>query len=267
VGGTLHLPRTGPAGHACAAQGGDRRGQGRTESLPVTHLTDASGGLLLLLERGTTPHERLRELGAEAGEHGVPVVLDVLDVPPGQAALPRARLCVTGWALAVPAADERRVAQAAAAARPLGALLDVGTTRQLWRLEVADVRVTTAAGVHLVPDEEVLTATPDPLYDDEVALVAHLEAHHGDALVGWVLRTLPPALAREVREVTVVGADRHGLDVLTTVGASTTLLRAAFDAPVRGEGDVQPALCRLFGCPCGRHGAPAAAHGGAAAHG
>jgi len=132
-----------------------------------------------------------------------------LDVPPGQAALPRTRLRVTGWAIAVPACGERRVAQAAAAARPLG---------------------------------------------------AHLEAHHGDALVGWVLRTLPLEVPREVREVTVVGVERHGLDVLTPVGASTTLLRAAFDAPVTGEADLQPALCRLSGCPCGRHDPLVAAH-------
>ncbi|NAZ81937.1 hypothetical protein GTR02_08905 [Kineococcus sp. R8] len=260
VAGTLHLPRA-DAADGCGGTGGRApRGRARTQSLPVTHLSDATGGLLLLVELGTPLHARLLELGAEAGEHGLPVVLDVLDVPPGQAALPRARLCVTGWALAVPPAEQRRVAQAAAAARPLGALLDVGSTRQLWRVDPGDVRVTTADGVHLVAEEALLTATPDPLYDDEDALVTHLEAHHSDELIGWVLRTLPLEQAREVREVSVVGADRYGLDVLCTVAGGTTLLRGAFDAPVRSDADLPAALCRLFGCPCARRGALAGAH-------
>ncbi|NIZ91314.1 DUF2470 domain-containing protein [Kineococcus rubinsiae] len=264
VPGTLHLPRTtrGEGEHlpGAATGRGARRGETRTESLPVTHLTDAHGDLLLLLERGAALHERLQELGAQAGDLGVPVVLDVLDVPPGQASLPRARLTVTGWVLPVPAADERRVAQAAASARPLGALLDVGRTQQLWRLEVGEVRVTTPQGVHVVGDEEVTTATPDPLYETEDVVVAHLETHHGDELVGWVLRTLPLEAARAVREVSVVGADRHGLDVLCTIGASTTVLRAAFDIPVRGEEELPAALCRLFDCPCARHESLAGAH-------
>ncbi len=80
------------------------------------------------------------------------------------------------------------------------------------------MRVTTADGVHLVADEEFTAASPDPLYDDEDGLVAHLEANHRDALVGWVLDTLPAQDAQQTREVAVVGADRHGLDVLVTVG-------------------------------------------------
>ena len=70
--------------------------------------------------------------------------------------------------------------------------------------------------------EEFTAAAPDPLYNDEDGIVARLEDEHRDALVGWVLATLPLAQARETREVAVVGVDRYGLDVLCTVGAATT---------------------------------------------
>jgi len=267
VAGTLLLPRARqgcphhPHEHdseevfaAATAQQRSRTTESRTEAHPVQHLTDAWGGLLLLLEDGSPLHQRLLELETDGRWSGVPAVLDVLDVPPGQAVLPRARLCVTGWVESILPADQRRVAQTAAAVRPLGALLDVGSTRRIWRLEVADVRVTTATGVHLLEDEEFTAAAPDPLYDDEDGIVAHLETNHRDALIGWVLDALPADQARETREVAVVGVDRYGLDVLATVGSGTTTLRAAFPEPVRHEHEVVRALCGLFGCPCGSAG-------------
>jgi hypothetical protein len=269
VTGTLHLPRAQQHCHhhehdhaheqddvfaQATIQQRPRNAESRTEAYGVQHLTDAWGGLLLLLEDGSPLHQRLLELESDSRWSGIPAVLDVLDVPPGQAVLPRARLCVTGWVESILPADQRRVAQTAAAVRPLGALLDVGTTRRIWRLEIADVRVTTSAGVHLLEDEQFTTAAPDPLYDDEDGIVAHLETNHRDALIGWVLGELPEAQARETREVAVVGADRYGLDVLVTIGGGTTTLRATFDEPVRGEHDVVRALCRLFGCPCGGTG-------------
>lgn len=258
VAGTLHLPRAQrDRAHHRPERGSEvlaaapRRGAAAsTETHPVQHLTDPWGGMLLLVEDASALHRRLLDLAGGDRWNGVPVVLDVLDVPPGQAALPRARLGVTGWVEPVLPADQRRVAQTAAAARPLGALLDVGSTRSVWRLEVADVRVTTAGGVHLVTDEEFTAATADPLYDDEDGIVAHLEGPHRDALTGWVLEALPPEQARETREVAVVGVDRYGLDVLVTVGAGTTTLRARFREPVHHEHDVARALCGLFGRPC-----------------
>ncbi|WP_432499327.1 DUF2470 domain-containing protein [Kineococcus gypseus] len=148
-------------------------------------------------------------------------------------------------------AGQRALAQAAAAVHPLGALLDVGTTRALWRLEVAEVRVTTAAGVHLLEDEAVAAAEPDPFYADEGEAVAHLESAHRDALVAWVLRRLTPAEAVRTREVAVVGLDRYGLDVLVTVGSGTRVLRAPFARPAAGPHELRPALCSALGCPCG----------------
>ncbi|NAZ74877.1 hypothetical protein GTQ99_05480 [Kineococcus sp. T13] len=267
VAGTLHLPpAAGACPHRASADPGAPAGEGaragrRTEAHPVQHLTDAWGGLLLLVDEGGALQRRLAEVDAGDRWDRVPAVLDVLDVPPGQAALPRARLGVTGWVEPVGAGDQRRLAATAAAVRPLGALLDVGTTRRLWRLEVADVRVTTATGVHLLEDEEFTAAAPDPLYDDEDGIVAHVEAVHRDALVGWVLATLPPERASAAREVAVVGVDRFGMDVLVTVGSSTTLLRAAFAEPVRHEHELPHALCRLFACPCGGSGPRSAPHG------
>ncbi|MCI2239126.1 DUF2470 domain-containing protein [Paenibacillus sp. TRM 82003] len=258
VPGTLHLPRTGtagtcphhgPAGHATGARAG------RTDQHRVRHLTDAAGGLLLLVGTDEPLHERLRELTAEAagapGASGLPVVLDVLDVPPGQAALPRARLCTTGWVQALDARAQREAAQSAAAVHPLGALLDVGSTRTLWRLEVGEVRVTTSEGVHLLDEDAVAVATADPFYPDEDGAVTHLETEHRDALVGWVLRELPPEEAVRTREVSVVGLDRYGLDVLVTADTGTRVLRASYARPASGPHELRAALCSALGCPCG----------------
>ncbi|WP_337062094.1 DUF2470 domain-containing protein [Kineococcus sp. G2] len=264
VPGTLHLPRTGaggacphhgPAAHRDGGHDGLGGRGGRTEQHRVRHLTDAAGGLLLLVGTDEPLHERLRELSTEAaaapGAGGVPVVLDVLDVPPGQAALPRARLCATGWAQALDVRAQRRAAQAVAAVNPLGALLDVGSTRALWRLEVGEVRVTTAEGVHLLDEDAVAVATADPFYADEDGAVVHLETEHRDALVGWVLRELPPEEAVRTREVAVVGLDRYGLDVLVTTGTGTRVLRASYARPAAGPHELRAALCSALGCPCG----------------
>ncbi|WP_104431204.1 hypothetical protein [Kineococcus xinjiangensis] len=243
VAGTLHLARTAETEEAgCAATR-------RTEPFPVRHLSGAGGDLLLLVDDGSPLATRLDELRAGLPDgHDVPAVLDVLDVPPGLSGLPRARLCVTGWIDAVPAAEQRRLA--ATATSPTPALLDIGRGRHLLRLDVADLRVTTGGGVHLVTDDDYVAATPDPLYGDEHEIVAHLEAHHRDRLIGWVLHRLPREQARQVREVAVVGADRHGIDVLCTLSETTVTLRGAFATPVTAEHHLPRALCGLFACPC-----------------
>ncbi|MFB9375648.1 hypothetical protein ACFFKU_17980 [Kineococcus gynurae] len=263
VPGTLVLPTDDghatdcPGAHA-GSGGRERQARAGTVGHPVQHLTDPMGGLLLLVEDDSPLAVRLLELTSQAAHaahggatYGVPAALDVLDVPPGRASLPRARLCITGWVEAVSSARQRELAGDAASVRPLGALLDVGSSRRLWRLEVADVRVTTGSEVHLLDEDEVLLATPDPLYVDEDSLVAHLEHQHSDALIGWVLGRLRAAEAAEVREVSVLGVDRYGLDVLVTTGTRTRTLRGSFDRAVGREHPLGEALCRLFACPCG----------------
>ena len=248
VAGTLHLPRSPHAGNdaACAATS-------RTEPFPVRHLAGSGGDLLLLVDEGSPLAGRLDELAAAAGPgHDVPAVLDVLDVPPGLSGIPRARFCATGWVDVVPLAEQRRLA--ATAARPTAALLDIGAGRRLVRLDVADLRVTTSSGVHLVPEDAYAAALPDPLYAEEHGTVAHLEAHHRDRLITWVLRQLPLEQARQVREVAVTGLDRYGVDVLCTLTGSTVQLRGAFAAPLTGEQQLRGALCTLFDCRCGTEG-------------
>ncbi|GAB7190254.1 hypothetical protein NUM3379_09600 [Kineococcus sp. NUM-3379] len=248
VAGTLHLPRSPHAGDdtTCAAAS-------RTEPFAVRHLTGSRGEVLLLVDEGGPLAGRLDELVAAAGPgHDVPAVLDVLDVPPGLSGIPRARLCATGWVDVVPLAEQRRLA--AGAAQPTAALLDIGSGRRLVRLDVADLRVTTSSGVHLVPDEAYAAALPDPFYAEEHGTVAHLEAHHRDRLITWVLRQLPLEQARQVREVAVTGLDRHGVDVLCTLTGSTVQLRGSFAAPLAGEGQLRGALCTLFDCRCGDGG-------------
>ncbi|GAA4987037.1 DUF2470 domain-containing protein [Kineococcus glutinatus] len=253
VAATLHLPRPPHEdGSSCAAAS-------RTEPFAVRHLAGSGGDVLLLVADGGPLAERLDDLLRNAPDgRDVPAVLDVLDVPPGLSGLPRARLCATGWIQVLPPGEQRRLA--AALPRPVPALLDVGSGKRLVRLDLGEVRVTTRTGVHLVPDDDYVTARPDPLYPDEHDVVSHLEAHHADHLVGWALRELPLEQARQVREVSVAGIDRYGLDVLCTLERATVQVRAPFATPLAGEHELPAALCAALDCPCGGAGRGDAPH-------
>jgi hypothetical protein len=198
----------------------------------------------------------LRQQLGSSGLGDVPSVLDVLDVPPGQLCLPRARLCVTGWVEEIPAEDQRKTAAAAAEARPLGCLLDVGSGWTLYGMEPADFRLTVADGTHAVEVEEFVAASPDPLYEIEDEVVSHLELHHQDRIFSHALARLPAHEASRLHEVSVGGLDRYGLDLLCAIGAgrsgatSYTSLRSSFGREVGSESALTAALCQLLGCPC-----------------
>jgi|SRR5882724_1205061 len=216
---------------------------GGTKAYRVQQLTTPDGEIALLVQTGTELHRRLRLIIGSTDLADVPSVLDILDVPPGQLCLPRARLCVTGWVEEPDPAAQRTLAGRIAAARPLGALLDVGEGWTLYRFDVGEIRVTTGAGTHIVEPAEFTAAEPDPLYESEDHVVGHLEAHHQDETIGYALRELAAA---SVTEVTVVGLDRYGLDLLCAVGPVYRALRAPFGCKVSDEESLSRALRRLL---------------------
>jgi hypothetical protein len=228
VTGVVHLP-------ALAGESGG------TKAYRVQQLTAPDGEIALLVQDGTELYGRLITGSTDLAD--VPSVLDVLDVPPGQLCLPRARLCVTGWVEEPEPAEQRALAGKIAAARPLGALLDVGDGWTLYRFDVGEIRVTTGAGTHMVEPAEFTAAEPDPLYESEDHVVGHLEAHHRDETIEYVLRELAAA---SVSEVTVVGLDRYGLDLLCAVGPVYRALRAPFGCKVSDEESLSRALRRLL---------------------
>lgn len=215
-----------------------------TTTLRVQHLCDARGALALLVPDAGDLGTRLVALTAAAADS--PVVLDVLDVPPGQLCLPRARLCVTGWVASVSAARQRGLAQAIAAARPEPRLLDVGSGWSLYPFESAEIRVTTAAGTTVLGDADFANAEADPLYDEEDAIVSHLEACHRDETIAYALRELPPDDACRLSSVSVAGLDRYGVDLLCGIGPSYRTLRACFSRRVYDDDSLSQEMRRLF---------------------
>ncbi|HEX3811877.1 MAG TPA: DUF2470 domain-containing protein [Mycobacteriales bacterium] len=233
VTGVLHLPATG-------VDGGSR-------DYRVQHLTGRDGEVTLLVQDGTDLHQQLTMITRSMDLADVPSVLDVLDVPPGQLCLPRARLCITGWVDEPTPGVQRQLAAQIAAARPVGSLLDVGTGWTLYRLEVAEIRVTTGAGTHAVEPGAFAAAEPDPLYEAEDHVVGHLEQHHRDQTIGYALRQLAGG---SITDVTIVGLDRYGIDLLCAVGSTYEPLRAPFSCRVTDDDSLSRALGLLLREQC-----------------
>jgi hypothetical protein len=230
VTGVLHLP-------GLAAE------NGTSKAYRVQQLTAPDGSVALLVKDGSDLQERMRAIIESTDLADVPTILDVLDVPPGQLCLPRARLCMTGWVENLPVAEQRLLAGGVAMARPLGALLDIGAGWTLYRFDIGEIRVTTGTGTRVVEPTEFAAAEPDPLYENEDHVVGHLEEHHSDQKIEYALRRLDRAA---VSEVTIVGLDRYGLDLLCAVGSTYRPLRAPFGCRVTDERSLSRALTRLL---------------------
>lgn len=230
VTGVLHLP-------ALATENGS------TKAYRVQQLTAPDGSVALLVKNGSDLHERLRTIIDSTDLADVPTILDVLDVPPGQLCLPRARLCITGWVEELPVPDQRYLAGVVAVARPLGALLDVGSDWTLYRFDIGEIRITTGTGTRVVEPAEFAAAEPDPLYENEDHVVGHLEEHHRDQTIEYALRRLDRTA---ISDVTIVGLDRYGLDLLCAVGPTYRPLRAPFGCRVSDERSLSRALTRLL---------------------
>lgn len=217
-----------------------------TQSFGVQHFAAANHQLILLVDNGSDLQSTIED-GLD-----LPSVLNVLDVPPGQLSLPRARLCVSGWIESIPLDEQRRLADSAARNRPTGKLLDVGSASTVYRFDMADLRLATAAGTYAIEPSSFWAAEADPLYEVEDTVVGHLDHHHRDQVVAYALRTLSPEDAGRLRDVSVTGMDRYGFDMLCAVGHSYLSLRASFGWPVSGEDALGEALCRVLHCGCGR---------------
>jgi hypothetical protein len=221
-------------------------GQRRRQSWRVQHLADRDGRLNLLVADDSELGRGLRTAFEDAALPDVPCALDVLDVPPGQVCLPRARLCVTGWVDLPSAPEQRQQAERICAARPIGSLLDVGGGSSLWRLDVGEIRLTTAGGVSVIEPRDFANAEPDPLYEAEDHIVAHLQEDHLDDAIRYVLGRIEGPVSGELSEVSVVGVDRYGLDLLVVVAGAYRAIRAPFGCRVCDERSLSAALTALL---------------------
>jgi uncharacterized protein DUF2470 len=223
---------------------------GGTKAHRVQQLTQPDGSIALLVADSDPLHRLIRNQVDSGRLADIPSVLDVLDVPPGRLCLPRARLCVTGWIEPVPDAHQRLLAGRLAAARPLGTLLDVGDGYTLYEFDTGEIRITTNSGTKIIGEREFRGASPDPLYEAEDHIVVHLEMHHRDDTIAYVRRRLGPQRAARLSDVSVVGLDRYGLELLCAIGSEYESIRAPFPVPVDDDESLSKALRQLLCVPC-----------------
>src|SRR3954454_15989643 len=104
--------------------------------LALAHTVTAEGQLLLVVPADGP----IATAVADAPGHDLSTLLMVTDRSPVPLRSPvRARLLLSGWVTPVPARDVRATLLTFAETRPASALLDVGRTATLLRLDLAEV--------------------------------------------------------------------------------------------------------------------------------
>jgi hypothetical protein len=215
----------------------------RQGPLPVRHVTDANGRVLLLAPRDGALAQALRP---QPGTDDTAMVLDISDVPPMAGSPELGRVWVSGWAVLLEGDEARLAALDYADVDASGDLLDVGAGQVLHRLEVAEVRYERHGVLVDVDPDEYAEATPDPLRQIEFDLIADLADHHGAEMSAYVRRQLGRP-AQPVAEPQVVRMDRYGF----MVRLDDKLARLAFPRPVTDRQDLatllHPVLCHRCG--------------------
>jgi hypothetical protein len=215
----------------------------RPGPIPVRHVTDQHGGVLLLSPRDGALAGALRPA---PGTDDTALVLDIPDVPPVAGAPSLGRVWVSGWARALAGDEARQAAMDYAETDPATDLLDVGDTQVLHRMDVAEVRYERGGVLIDIDPEDFAEAGPDPLRMIEFDLIADLADHHVPEMSDYVRRQLGP-VAGPKDQPQVVRLDRYGF--LVRVG--DRLARLAFPRAVTDRHDLahllHPVLCRRCG--------------------
>lgn len=134
-----------------------------------------------------------------------------------------------------------------AARRLPGRLADASLA---FHLDIAAVRVGPAGT--LVDEQAYRAALPDPLRHDAPEVLAHLNAHHADALAACLR-----ARGAAVGFAHATGLDAGGLTVVAAGTEGLDTLRLRFPAPVASLSQLPVSLSTLLrrGCGCSDAGA------------
>ncbi|MEU4236547.1 DUF2470 domain-containing protein [Actinoplanes sp. NPDC026619] len=211
--------------------------------LPVRHVTDAHGRVLLL-----SPADGAFALATrpQPGADDIAMVLDITDVPPMAGSPALGRVWVSGWVTTVEGDELRQAVLDYADVDATGDLLDVGDTKVLHRMDIAEVRYERNENLVDVDPDEFAEATPDPLRQIEFDLIADLADHHLDEMSAYVRRQLGSAFQPK-SEPRVVRLDRYGF----MVRLDDKLARLGFPRPVTDRHDLahllHPVLCHRCG--------------------
>lgn len=212
----------------------------RPGPLPVRHVTDEQGRVLLLVPSEGTLATALRP---SDGNDDTALVLDIRDVPPTASSPSLGRVWVSGWASRLTGDEARAAALDYADTDACGDLLDIGGSQALFRMDVAEVRHERNENLVEIDPDDYAAATPDPLRAAEFDLIADLADHHAQEMSDYVRRQLGPA-ARPGDDPRVVRLDRYGF--LVRMGDRGA--RLSFPRPVTDRHDLahllHPILCR-----------------------
>jgi hypothetical protein len=215
----------------------------RQGPLPVRHVTDAHGRVLLL---SPTDGAFTAALRPQPGTTDTAMVLDIADVPPMAGSPALGRVWVSGWATRLDGDEARRAALDYAEVDASGDLLDVGESKVLHRMDIAEVRYERDENLVDVDADEFAAAVPDPLRQIEFDLIADLADHHLAEMSAYVRRHLGSAFQPK-DEPRVVRMDRYGF----LVRLDEKLARLAFPRPVTDRRDLarllHPVLCHRCG--------------------
>ena len=211
--------------------------------LPVRHVTDAQGRVLLLSPSGGA---FAAALAPQPGTDDTAMVLDITDIPPIAGSPALGRVWVSGWAKRLEGDEAKQAALDYAEVDASGDLLDVGESKVLHRLDVAEVRYERNENLVDVDPDDFAAATPDPLRQIEFDLIADLADHHLAEMRAYVRRQLGSAFQPK-SEPQVVRMDRYGF----MVRLDDKLARLAFPRPVADRHDLahllHPVLCHRCG--------------------
>ncbi|MEV4348957.1 DUF2470 domain-containing protein [Actinoplanes sp. NPDC049596] len=215
----------------------------RPGPLPVRHVTDANGRVLLLSPRDGAFTAALKP---QEGNDDTAMVLDISDVPPMAGSPALGRVWISGWATLLEGDESRAATLDYADVDASGDLLDVGEGQVLHRLEVAEVRYERNENLVDVDVDDWAEATPDPLCRIEFDLIADLIDHHEAEMSAYVRRQLGSTFQPKA-EPQVVRMDRYGF----MVRLDEKLARLAFPRPVTDRHDLahllHPVLCHRCG--------------------
>ncbi|MGY2067003.1 DUF2470 domain-containing protein [Blastococcus sp. SYSU DS0619] len=157
----------------------------------------------------------------------------------------RAQLWLSGWATPVRPADRRAAVLDFAEIRPTPALLDVGGTAELLRLDLAEVVLGEGGeGVDVSP-QEFAAASPDLLAGVEADHLRHLATGHPDVLQQLAGR-LPAGFVGPEDVVRPLGLDRFGFRLRVEGPYGDTDVRIPFPRPLTCAGQLGPAVAQLL---------------------
>jgi hypothetical protein len=187
----------------------------------------------------------------QASASGLPAMLEFTDLSPLRLREPvRSLAWLSGTLHAIDAEHVRAVAADVAEEHPNPALLDVGHSSTLLRLELASAVSADTSGAEPVPVQDLVSCQPDPFWEMEPMWLAHLDSKHSE-LLEHIAQRLP--LSLRGGKIRPLALDRFGLTLRIERcphdDAGDKDVRVGFAAPVSDAAELSRALRILVGCP------------------